>query len=261
MVASKQTVNPLLRLEFMPIILLSQLIPSADDLLALEPDEMGLALLQCFKSYNPHQLQTYYGHRNNFLNSGDPVRGYPDAYHSRILSALNTAYAWLEREMLITKRAGAERDWFEISSKGQKIDAANIQAYRHSNILPKHLLHPSIAQKVSAQFLREEYDTAISTAFKQVEIAVRAAGKFPASMIGSNLMRAAFDPQGGPLTDMSQEKSEREALAHLFAGAIGFCKNPTSHRHVDVQADDAAQLLVLASHLLSIVDTRTPPGP
>jgi uncharacterized protein (TIGR02391 family) len=249
------------RLKRMPVILLSQIIPSADDLLALEPDELGLALLQCFKSYSQNELETYYGHRNNFLNSGDPVRGYPDAYHSRILSAVNAAYSWLEREMLITKRAGAERDWFEITPKGQKIDAANVHAYRHANILPKHLLHSSIAKKVEAQFLRGEYDTAISTAFKQVEIAVRAAGKFPASVIGSTLMRAAFDPQGGPLADMSQEKSEREALAHLFAGAIGFCKNPTSHRDVDVPAVDAAQLLVMASHLLRIVDARTHPTP
>ena len=60
----------------MPAILLSQIIPSADDLLALEPEELGLALLQCFKSYSDHELETYYGHRNNFLNSGDPVKGY-----------------------------------------------------------------------------------------------------------------------------------------------------------------------------------------
>ena len=60
----------------MPVILLSQIIPSADDLLALEPEELGLALLQCFKSYSDHELETYYGHRNNFLNSGDPVKGY-----------------------------------------------------------------------------------------------------------------------------------------------------------------------------------------
>jgi hypothetical protein len=77
-VASKQIAdgNPPLRLKLMPVILLSQIIPSADDLLALEPDELGLALLQCFKSYSDHELETYYGHRNNFLNSGDPVKGY-----------------------------------------------------------------------------------------------------------------------------------------------------------------------------------------
>jgi uncharacterized protein (TIGR02391 family) len=136
-----------------------------------------------------------------------------------------------------------------------------VAAYRHANILPKHLLNASIAKKVEAQFLRGEYDTAISTAFKQVEIAVRAAGKFSSAMIGNNLMRAAFDPQGGPLAEMSQEKSEREAGAHLLAGAIGFCKNPASHRHVDVEAIDAAQLLVMASHLLRIVEARTPPTP
>lgn len=48
MVASKQIAdgNPPLRLKLMPVILLSQIIPRADDLLALEPEELGLALLR-----------------------------------------------------------------------------------------------------------------------------------------------------------------------------------------------------------------------
>ena len=34
-------------------------------------------------------------------------------------------------------------------------------------------------------------------------------------------MRKAFDKATGTLSDMQQPESEREALAHLFAGAIG----------------------------------------
>lgn len=49
---------------------------------------------------------------------------------------------------------------------------------------------------------------------------------------------------------------QREAQANLFAGAIGMCKNPTSHRNVEVEADAAAELIVLASHLLR-VDARS----
>jgi len=67
---------------------------------------------------------------------------------------------------------------------------------------------------------------------KEVEIAVRdAAGLQPAD-IGVQLVRKAFDKKTGPLTDPNAEEAEREALAHLFAGAIGSYKNPHSHRHV-----------------------------
>jgi hypothetical protein len=69
-------------------------------------------------------------------------------------------------------------------------------------------------------------------------------------------MRNAFHPQTGPLTDMSTITGEREAIMHLFSGAIGHAKNPTSHRHIVIAADEAARLIVFASHLLDVVEAR-----
>jgi uncharacterized protein (TIGR02391 family) len=125
-----------------------------------------------------------------------------------------------------------------------------------NQLLPQKLLHPVIAQKVWSLFLRGEYDTAVFQAFKEVEIAVREAGGYKPENLGVDLMRKAFNWENGPLTDSEIPKAEREAIASLFAGAIGLYKNPNSHRRVEIKSLEAVEMIMIASHLLNIVDTR-----
>ena len=67
-------------------------------------------------------------------------------------------------------------------------------------------------------------------------------------------MREAFKPENGPLTDPESDGGERVALMELYAGAMGHCKNPTSHRNVGIERVSAAQLIALASNLLMKVE-------
>jgi Protein of unknown function (Hypoth_ymh) len=54
-------------------------------------------------------------------------------------------------------------------------------------------------------------------------------------------------------------KPEREAFAHLFAGAIDSYKNPHPHRTATLtHPSEAQEMAILTSHVLRILDTRMP---
>ena len=126
-----------------------------------------------------------------------------------------------------------------------------------SDSLPKPELHPIIAQKVLPIFERGLYGTAVFEAFKHVEIAVREAGGYEENDLGTDLMRKAFHVDNGNLTDQNQHPAEKQARSDLFAGAIGSYKNPGSHREVEITGEKTIEIIIVASHLLGIVDSRS----
>jgi uncharacterized protein (TIGR02391 family) len=134
---------------------------------------------------------------------------------------------------------------------------AAFEQLKRAAAFPKVLLHPSIAEKVWLELARGDFADAVFAAFRAVEESVRTAGGYALTDIGTDLMRKAFHKHDGPLTDRAQPEAEREALAHLFAGAIGSYKNPHSHRTVTItDRVEVQEMVMLASHLLRIVDAR-----
>ena len=176
---------------------------------------------------------------------------------------------WLQGEGLLVRDAEVPHtESFFISRAALRlVEQQDFAAYRKASQLPKAQLHPNIATRVYPAFLRGEYDTAVFQAFREVEVGVRAAGNFPADLVGTDLMRAAFrvaDPNknppvnAGPLTDTTLPVAEQLGMAHLFSGAIAVYRNPQSHRNVPTDAIDAAEVIGFASHLLRMVDRLSP---
>lgn len=132
----------------------------------------------------------------------------------------------------------------------------DFRTFIKAKLLPRDFLHRAIADDVWLLFIRGQYDTAVFQAFKEVEVAVRTAGRFTPAEIGVPLMRKAFHIETGPLRDSNAHEAERQALSDLFAGAIASYKNPSSHRHVTIGPEEAVEMIMLASDLLKIVDSR-----
>ena len=142
---------------------------------------------------------------------------------------------------------------YDRAEQSFQIDVADVLT---DDLLPKRLLHRVVSQKVLPIFMQGSYGLAVFEAFKQVEVAVREAGGYNEKDIGVKLMGKAFNEDTGNLTDQNQHPDEQNARLLLFRGAIGSYKNPGSHRDVEITAEEAAGLIVFASHLLRIVDSR-----
>lgn len=228
-----------------------ELVPNVEDLLSLQPAEVGGLILQILFSTRAdgRSLQN----RNNFV-LGDMVKSYPRNQHTEVKKVIMEGWSWLENEGLIASDPDQQGDWIFITRRGERAATPeNFQSYRSSNVLKKELLHPRIAEKCWGAFLRGDYDSAVFMAFREVEIVVRELSQQAPEIVGTDLMRKAF---GGPLAPTHLPKAEQDSLGHLFAGAIGWFKNPISHRHVGIgQIDYAVQSLMFASHLVYLAET------
>jgi uncharacterized protein (TIGR02391 family) len=177
--------------------------------------------------------------------------------------AIAEAWSWLVRAGLLVSEADHPHNRHFMSKQALALRTPDdLEEFRKRRLISGDILHPSIRDCSWGDYLKGDYETAILKAYRKVEVEVRTAGGFGPGESGVQLMRNAFRPgaNAGPLTDVAELPGEQEALGHLFSGAIGRYRNPSAHgTGVFNDPIETAELLLLASQLMRIVDRRRKP--
>jgi uncharacterized protein (TIGR02391 family) len=240
------------------MFLMSKVFPPEDVALEMAPEELAVPLLECLCQFEKAKNNGMLNRYTFTLQSN--LQEYGRDNYDAIAKAIAEAWAWLEREGLVAPSPGERGEWIFITRRGHKFrETADVRGYLAVSLLPDKSLDPTLASKVRPAFLRGDYDTAVFEAFKEVEVRVRNLSGAEKTDLGVNLMRKAFHPENGPLTDNTQVLGERQAISDLFAGAIGSFKNPSSHRDVDFgDPAEVAELIMFADQLIRIAERRRP---
>lgn len=243
---------------------LEQLVPAAEALVALCPEELGGHIVRTL-------LDNSEWTRGAGVTATNYLEGIKGSVHTglaawggerngEVLVAIREAWAWLEGQGLLipAEDQNGRNGWRQLSRRAADIATPEgLANFRAARALPRHLLHPDLAEQVWMDFLRGDFDNAVYRAMKRVEVRLRDASGAGPDLLGVKLAGIAFHIDNGPLTDRDSEEGERVAIRNLFSGALGAIKNPQSHR--DVNMDDpreAASVVMFASYLLSLIDAR-----
>jgi uncharacterized protein (TIGR02391 family) len=242
---------------FSPFPELVEKLPTAAALLQLTNPQLDEILLKIAADRATNQDPT----ANKYVYDGSLANLYPvvsgNTFEASKAADRVIGEAWqrLQAAGLIMQAPNQADGNRTVTTNGAKMAASsNFQEMMIRQGLSRDMLHPELQRSVYNSFAAGDYDTAVRDAFVILEHAVRTAAGLQPSKIGVKLMREAFSPTNGPLTDPHMQSAERERMADLFAGAIGVFKNPLSHRRVG-KNDPAPVIeeLMFASRLLRFV--------
>lgn len=219
------------------------------------PDELGTHIIFDLQKRRPDEFFS----PSNYPN--DLARDYGAGAADRELAiAVHEALAWAQRELLLVKnyKSMPPSDALMLSRTGSTFTPDDLPRMRIERILPEFLLHYRMRAICMDIFNSGHFQAAVFEAFRVLEVAIRERADYGETDYGTDMISRAFNDQQGPLRDQTATEAERQAMQRLMSGAYGVYKNPSGHR--DIELTDplkAAELLIIASHLLRIVEARS----
>jgi uncharacterized protein (TIGR02391 family) len=239
-----------------------QIIPDPDELLALDVSQAAQVLLRHLDSYPDAssfgvRKSTFFGPRANPAFAYSRADSRAGKYTDKITELLKKAWEWLLNENYLVSLSGStSSEPVRVSRKGREaLKQWGFDRHRLNSFLRNSMLHPTIAKDALSAINDGRNDIAVFTVYRALENNVREVCGFEQEEIGVPLMRKTFNPNGGPLKDSRLVAGEQEAMANIFAGAIGSFKNPTSHRLNAFDCfEEAVALVLFGNYLLNQVD-------
>jgi uncharacterized protein (TIGR02391 family) len=234
----------------------NQPLPTIERLREMQPDEIARLVLPHIALQlrrSPHGFVPRDMARAIANDAGVRVDG-PSEYAELIVEGIG----FLDRSgMLIDAPDQVMSHFYKLSRAGVRAasDPKNVGFTTVSGQEARTLLHPEIAKAALGDLERTEYDKAVYSAFRQLEIAVRI--KSGVTSTAKNTFYDAFALKGeerGPLVSDEIETGEALSLREAFAGMYGSFRNPSAHRDVQSDPAQAMRLLITASALHYVLD-------
>ncbi len=162
----------------------------------------------------------------------------------------------LQRDGYIMPDPKQNSDYKILTGPGRQLARAELADMR----LPSLNINDILSRDDLRNLVRNDYNSsdfqgAIVKAFRHLEELVRSKAGQPPTATGMQLMTAAFRPAGALHHPTASTEAEVDALHQLMRGAIGWFRNPPSHRTVMYRdAHQVAHILAFANLLLDLTD-------